>query len=213
MLLCISLSSTIAKVGLCSDNHVVSEQVMTGATNHSACFFQCLDVALQEAGITKEDITALAVDIGPGSFIGARSAVVIAQGIMLHRKLPAQTLCSLEILYEQALTPPQESIPRWVLTAQDARMGQWYYALWDSNTHHAIIEPGVAEPAYIYQQIEALNIGEYSTIGSAFDADHALCVQAMCRLAKRHNQWTTDSMQVKPLYIRNQVATPSHNAP
>jgi len=61
-----------------------------------------VDEALRQAGIEREQIDCLAVGLGPGSYTGVRSAIVLAQGWQFARGIPIVGVGADECLAEQA---------------------------------------------------------------------------------------------------------------
>lgn len=51
-------------------------------------FMKLVDEVLQKSKMTLDDIDAIAVNVGPGSFTGIRVAVSVAKGLSVSRKLP-----------------------------------------------------------------------------------------------------------------------------
>ncbi|MBI2925972.1 MAG: tRNA (adenosine(37)-N6)-threonylcarbamoyltransferase complex dimerization subunit type 1 TsaB [Verrucomicrobia bacterium] len=63
-----------------------------------------VDAALREARVESEEITCLAIGLGPGSYTGIRSAIAIAQGWQLARAVKLVGISSVECLAVQAQT-------------------------------------------------------------------------------------------------------------
>lgn len=77
-----------------------------------------LEEILSEAGITWQDLTALAVGTGPGNFTGVRIAVAAARGLALGLGIPALGVTRLEAL--------AHGMPRPLTVIEDARRGEVY---------------------------------------------------------------------------------------
>jgi tRNA threonylcarbamoyl adenosine modification protein YeaZ len=60
-----------------------------------------VEAALREAGVRREEITRLAVGLGPGSYTGIRIALALVQGWQLATGVPSVGLRSADVLAEQ----------------------------------------------------------------------------------------------------------------
>ena len=77
-----------------------------------------------------DDLKAIAVSVGPGSFTGLRIAIATAQGIAFARKIPivgASTLANI------ALTIPSTPSSRYVAPVIDAYKGEIFTGLFDRS--------------------------------------------------------------------------------
>jgi tRNA threonylcarbamoyladenosine biosynthesis protein TsaB len=86
---------------------------------------------LAEAALTLGQLDAIAFGRGPGGFTGVRLAVAVAQGLGFAAGLPLLPVSDLRALARQALMQP--GAPPRVLVCQDARMGQVYWACYQSD--------------------------------------------------------------------------------
>jgi len=85
-------------VGVARDGAVLAEAVHRGARSHADTLPTLVERALTEAGSTIEDLDALAVSIGPGSFTGLRVGLALAKGIAFAGRLPLVPVPTLEAL-------------------------------------------------------------------------------------------------------------------
>jgi len=92
---------------------------------HSERLMPLLDLMLQESGIEREQIEAIAVAAGPGSFTGLRIGLAAARGLAQGLAVPAVPVSTLEALAEAVPTPGALICP-----LLDARRSQVYTALY-----------------------------------------------------------------------------------
>jgi tRNA threonylcarbamoyladenosine biosynthesis protein TsaB len=92
---------------------------------HSERLMPLLDRMLQESGIEREAIGAIAVAAGPGSFTGLRIGLATARGLVQGLAVPAVPVSTLEALAEAVPTPGALICP-----LLDARRSQVYTALY-----------------------------------------------------------------------------------
>lgn len=87
--------------------------------------FSLIEMALREAGLERADIERIAVGLGPGSAMGIRAAIAVAQGWCLARGVTVVGLNSLEVLAAGRHAAGQRG---WVDLACDAQRGEWHVA-------------------------------------------------------------------------------------
>jgi len=92
---------------------------------HSERLMPLLDRMLTESGIAREELEAIAVAAGPGSFTGLRIGVATARGLAQALGLQAVAVCTLEALAEAVPSPGALICP-----LLDARRSQVYTALY-----------------------------------------------------------------------------------
>ena len=69
---------------------------------HTERLFEVINDLLHESGLTFDELNAIAVGIGPGSYTGVRLSCAIAQGIAFSQSIKCITLSSLELLSIEA---------------------------------------------------------------------------------------------------------------
>jgi len=92
---------------------------------HSERLMPLVDRLLTESGVEREELGALAVSAGPGSFTGLRIGVSTARGLAQGLGIPAVPVCTLEALAETVPAPGALVCP-----LLDARRSQVYTALY-----------------------------------------------------------------------------------
>ena len=104
----------------------IFEAVETGG--HGTNAFGMIEQALAEAKIEREQIDALAVGLGPGSYTGIRAAISLAQGWQLARGVKLLGVSSAECLAAQARA---EKILGRVNVVIDAQRNEFYLATYE----------------------------------------------------------------------------------
>lgn len=139
-----------------------------GAANHSEAVLRDVRALLDEAGLVPAQLDAVAFGAGPGAFTGLRLACGVAQGIALAAGLGVAPVCSLQGM---ALAAGATR----VLVANDARMGEIYYAAYARDADG--VPQGVAAPVCGTPAALVLPPGQWLGVGSAFKAWPALAGQ------------------------------------
>jgi tRNA threonylcarbamoyladenosine biosynthesis protein TsaB len=94
---------------------------------HTRLLVPMIRAVLEEAQLTTNDLDAVALGNGPGSFIGMRIAASVAQGIAHGAGLGIVPVSSLAAVAAQVLAT--SDFPE-VVVAQDAHMGEVYLGAW-----------------------------------------------------------------------------------
>jgi tRNA threonylcarbamoyladenosine biosynthesis protein TsaB len=105
---------------------IAAEVVETGG--HGSNAFGMIEQALAEAKIGREEIGAVAVGLGPGSYTGIRAAISLAQGWQLACSVKLLGVSSVEGLAAQAWA---EKILGRVSVVIDAQRNEFYLAAYE----------------------------------------------------------------------------------
>ena len=137
-ILALEFSSARRSVALARGETVLAEAaVQTDARGTDA--FGLIEKVLAEAKISRAEIEAIAVGIGPGSYTGIRSAIAVAQGWQLATGVKLLSVSSADAIAAQAQT---EQIFGRVNVVIDAQRGEFYLAGWElSATERTAVSP------------------------------------------------------------------------
>jgi tRNA threonylcarbamoyladenosine biosynthesis protein TsaB len=185
-----------------------------------------IDAALREQGIGREELAAIAVTRGPGSFTGVRVGLVTAKTLAHALGTPLFTLSTLEGLARRFPLRPAR-----VAAVIDARRGEVYGAIYDMDGAGgaAAVRDESAEPpeAFIQGALAAADRELWFTgvmkaemaaaIGSRlgpsarlaappWNAPAADAVALWGAQALREGRPPTDPMKAAPIYLRSSDA-------
>ena len=119
----------------------------TGLT-HSRTLLPMVDAMLKNADLTLDDINAIAIAAGPGSFTGLRIGTAAVKGLAF----PRETLCApVSTLEALAAAHTGEGT---VLCALDARRAQVYSAAFELSTHRRLLEDDARAVADLAEFVE-----------------------------------------------------------
>ena len=157
---------------------------------HEETVMPAVDELLTEAGIAPADLTAIAADVGPGSFTGVRIGVCHGNAMALALRLPIVSVNALEALAYPLLG---SSWP--VAAIIDARNGNGYGALYAADGA-VIIPPCAIEIEPFLQSLP----NETILTGTGFsEADGALpLAESVAQIAARR----AGERAASPLYLR-----------
>jgi tRNA threonylcarbamoyladenosine biosynthesis protein TsaB len=98
MLLAIDTATQVMSLALHDGLNLRAEQTWHTTNNHTAELAPAIMTILNHCDATVEDLTALAVSIGPGSYSGLRIGVALAKGMAAAHELPLVGISTLDIL-------------------------------------------------------------------------------------------------------------------
>jgi tRNA threonylcarbamoyladenosine biosynthesis protein TsaB len=131
VLLAIDTSTRWIGLALYTENQVIAEQVWQSHNNHTIELAPAVLSMMKSSGVGWNDLKALAVALGPGSFTGLRIGLGLVKGIALGMHLPVMGIPTLDSL---ALSQPVRDLPlAAILRAGRGRIALgWYLAQGDS---------------------------------------------------------------------------------
>lgn len=125
-ILAIEASGLVASVAVTEDNLLKAEFTVNNKLTHSQTLLPMLKEMMSISGESLDDIDAVAVSAGPGSFTGLRIGAATAKGLALAKDIPIIKISSLEALMNELSENTQDVI----CPIMDARRGQVYCGAW-----------------------------------------------------------------------------------
>jgi tRNA threonylcarbamoyladenosine biosynthesis protein TsaB len=98
MILAIDTATRQVSLALAAEDTLLGQAAWPSANTHTVALAPGVERLLSNAGAAPNDLTALAVAIGPGSFTGVRIGIAFAKGMALARSLPLIGVKTLEIV-------------------------------------------------------------------------------------------------------------------
>ena len=156
----IETSSRRGSVALCDGARLVARAEHSEPNAHAERMLALVEQALAEAGWSRSSLDRVAVGIGPGSFVGLRVGIALAEGLGLGLGRPVVGVSSLRAML--AAVPAEEPAARVALL--DARRAELFVAA-ASAEGRELIEPRAVPRTEIQAllatvQAERLLIGE-----------------------------------------------------
>jgi len=149
-------SGAAASVGIGKDGILKAEYLLNNTRTHSETIMPLCLRLMEDLSLRPEDLGAVAVDIGPGSFTGVRIGVCAANAMGEALQIPVIGVPSLVAMYEGLIA---EEKP--VCTLLDARNQNIYGALYQNGD--CIRQPEAAELKAFLTGLETM--GEILFIG------------------------------------------------
>lgn len=98
MLLAIDTSTQLMSIALHDGDRLRGECTLTAGRQHSALLAPLIEQIMTQTEVDADDLTALAVSIGPGSYTGLRIGVALAKGMAAVNDLPLVPVTTLETI-------------------------------------------------------------------------------------------------------------------
>lgn len=142
LILCIETGTDICSVGIAKDGELLSLRESDEGRDHARKVGLFVDELLRETGIAPDELDAVAVGKGPGSYTGLRIGVSFAKGLCYGLQIPLLAVGSLDALTEVAREDYEAGIIRvddWdralLCPMVDARRMEVYAQVFDGEGH------------------------------------------------------------------------------
>ncbi len=121
-------SGPAASVGICEDGQLKAEYTLSNTRTHSETILPLAARLMEDLGLQPQDLSALAVNVGPGSFTGVRIGVCTANAMGMALGIPVIGIDALAALYQglRVASGP-------VCVVIDARNANAYAALFENG--------------------------------------------------------------------------------
>ena len=123
-LLALDTSAKAASVCVAQEYNIIGEFMINTAVTHSQTLMPMVEQLLKNTSTSFDEIEAIAVNAGPGSFTGVRIGVAAAKGLAFKHSLPCVPVSTLESMAYNYL-----GACGIVCSVMDARCSQVYNAL------------------------------------------------------------------------------------
>ena len=144
-LVILGIETSVENVGVALGDHngIRATASISSDRKHAESLTPMIQFVMQQAESSMSDISAIAVDIGPGLFTGMRVGIATAQSLAWALEVPVIPVCSLDAL---AQTVAWSDSP--IVASLDARRGEVYWALYRARGQELqrIVEPTVTSP-------------------------------------------------------------------
>ena len=150
VILAIETSSETGSVALGIGRLRTEEAQIREPRTHGRDLMDLIDRLFQSARCTRESLSAVAIDLGPGSYTGLRVGIATAQGIALALNLPCAGFETTEVLARNVSADFQS-----LAVLIDVRAGEIYYRLFRAlgGEWAATDRQGVSEPLALTKKL------------------------------------------------------------
>lgn len=142
LLLNIETAVESASVALAKNGQHIQLRANENTRDHAAWLHNNIQQLFKETGLSLEDLAAVAVSNGPGSYTGLRIGLSAAKGLCYALNIPLITIGTLEIMAAATLMQAENHIQKNTLIAPmiDARRMEVFTAVFDQKLT-TVMEP------------------------------------------------------------------------
>lgn len=156
MLLAFDTATALVSVALHDGERVVVEHSSEQPMKHGEHLAPLIARCMEDAGIVRQDLTAIAVGVGPGPFTGLRVGIVTARTLGFVLEIPVYGVCSLDAVALEVVGTGAASGS--FLVATDARRKEVYLASYDADARR-LEGPVVTRPADVATTAQVAGAG------------------------------------------------------
>ena len=181
-LLALDTSSDACSVALqLGDN--ISEQHVVRAKEHTDILIPMIQGLLHDAGVELQELDAIVLGNGPGSFIGMRIAASVAQGLAHGSGLKIVPISSMAAVAAEVMEFYSAAE---VIVAQDARVNEAYLGIYrnDGEGIPTAVTDEMLQPIEKIDGLVASNASELFAAGQAWEKYPALLELNRAAIAK-----------------------------
>jgi tRNA threonylcarbamoyladenosine biosynthesis protein TsaB len=132
-LLHIETATPMCGVALANNGKIVSQRISKEGLHHAENLHVFIEDCLSEAKIKPNDISAISVSNGPGSYTGLRIGMSAAKGLAYALQIPLISISTLSILCENAKVKYDLNETSLLCPMFDARRMEIYTGLYTSD--------------------------------------------------------------------------------
>lgn len=218
----IDSSGLVASAAIVSEDTVIAEFTVNNKQTHSQTLLPMIEQVVKFSGISLDELDAIAIAAGPGSFTGLRIGAATVKGLGLVTKKPVIPVPTLEgMAYQLAMT---EGI---ICPMMDARRSQVYTGIFRMEQGrlvtcmeqcamdvHELLERLKDYPEKIHFLGDGVPV--YQSALEAFDGDYDLApphlsrqrgaAVALCGVRRFQENEVTSAAEFRPVYLRKSQA-------
>ncbi|MGB3145759.1 MAG: tRNA (adenosine(37)-N6)-threonylcarbamoyltransferase complex dimerization subunit type 1 TsaB [Maribacter sp.] len=133
LILNLETSTTNCSVSLAKDGEILTLKELNSENySHAEKLHVFIDEVMQESGKQLQDLDALAVSKGPGSYTGLRIGVSAAKGLCYALDKPLIAVSTLKSMASQLISEDENTT---IIPVLDARRMEVYSAVFDGQLH------------------------------------------------------------------------------
>ena len=203
MLLTFDTATPLVTVALHDGADTVVELSADSPMKHGEQLAPLIAAALDQAGIVRQDLTAIGVGVGPGPFTGLRVGLVTARTLAYVLEIPVYGVCTLDVLAVEAVATG--AVTGDFAVATDARRKEVYLATYDESGSR-LDGPVVDKPAVLATDLPVVGEGARLYSGAFPNATGPTRPSAGW-LAYAITEEKAELLDPEPLYLRRPDAT------
>jgi len=227
IILAVDLASMCGSIALVAKNITIAEYSLHSSQTHSKRLIPQIERIIQESGIIWDEIEAIAVSLGPGSFTGLRIALSTVKGLAMAFNKKLIGIATLDGLAAQIQHHPLTICP-----IMDARKKEVYTALYRCSSaepatrisKYMVISPDnltkhitektlfIGDAVAIYQDFLQEKLADLAFFGEPIiNFTRASAIGLLAQVKFQQNEFL-DPATITPLYVRASDAELNFNS-
>lgn len=223
LLLNIETATQICSVSLSQNGQLIAFRESRKGLDHATKLTPFIEEVLQEANFSYQDLDAVAVSKGPGSYTGLRIGVSTAKGIAYAQNIPLISVNTLQSLAWQIIHRNKAEMPvdAWLCPMIDARRMEVYSVFFDRSlqaktdisaeiiTENSFAQTLAQRPVYFFGNGAAKCQQVITHANAHFISDISLSSNDMISLSLEAflNKKFEDTAYFEPFYLKDFIAT------
>ena len=165
--------------------------------SHSRLLMPMVQQVLAEAQIKVNQLDAIGVSIGPGSFTGLRIGFAAVQGMAYGADIPVTPVSTLELMVATFRRQKNPAVVE-IMALLDARMSEFNLGRYQLNDNHEIVALQVDQLASTEQTLELIE----ATNPSAIIGDAGNLFESAPQLADQFTQIYPNAIDILPMAMQ-----------
>jgi len=218
MILCIETATPVCSVALCHDGKLLDKEESSDIKSHASNLTVFIGNILGRSSMAADNLDAVAVSKGPGSYTGLRIGVSAAKGIAYGAGIPMIAVATTELMYHGA---KQGGEYDFYCPMIDARRMEVYTAVYDSSGREikSVSAEVITENSFkeILEKGKTLFFGDGASKckklikhpSACFDESFRISSEYMCGPAQESfdKKIFQDVAYFEPYYLKDFIAT------
>lgn len=213
MLLAVDTSNEWMGLAVYDGSRVISENAWRSSQHHTVELAPAIQSLLTRCNLTMENITALGIALGPGSFTSLRVGLALVKGLAFSRNIPIIGIPTLDIL---AHAQPESELPLAVAIQAGRRrfaLG-WYKSirrLWQADgearvvtveaLNDEVMSPSVVCGEFTDEVRQKFSENKNANLTSSEQSMRKPAVLAQLAWARFQNGDVDDAASLAPIYL------------
>jgi tRNA threonylcarbamoyladenosine biosynthesis protein TsaB len=199
VLLAFDTATPYVTVALHDGEDVLAERRSAQRMKHGEQLAPLIEQVLADARIVRQDLTAVAVGIGPGPFTGLRVGLVTARTLAFVLEIPVYGVCSLDVVAVEAALGA-DPVGTDFVVATDARRKEVYLASYDDQGRRQD-GPEVVRPVEAATDVPVAGEGA-GLYPESFPRGHVPALPSAGWLARAVAEELAELHDPEPMYLR-----------
>ncbi|MCX7955289.1 MAG: tRNA (adenosine(37)-N6)-threonylcarbamoyltransferase complex dimerization subunit type 1 TsaB [Bacteroidales bacterium] len=163
IILNIETSGDVFSIAISNKNFIIETIEIADKNKHSELIASETDRILKKNNITINNLKAVAISKGPGSYTGLRIGTSFAKALCYSLKIPLITISTLKILANSFLLKNNTKNFSYLCPLIDAKKMDVYFALFDSNLNYIIYDTDATITNEFFSNLPCGNISFFGS--------------------------------------------------